>query len=44
MTNCAKCGRALKDPKSIEHGYGPECWSKVTAGIKKQRADGTGNW
>lgn len=39
MTNCAKCGRALKDPRSIEHGYGPECWSKIKAGIKKHRSD-----
>ena len=41
MTNCAKCGRPLKNPKSMEHGYGPECWSKVTAGIKKERTDST---
>lgn len=43
MTNCAKCGRPLKNPKSMEHGYGPECWSKVTAGIKKERTDGSAN-
>lgn len=43
MTNCAKCGRPLKNPKSMEHGYGPECWSKVTEGIKKERTDGSAN-
>ncbi|MDQ0299666.1 hypothetical protein J2S78_002086 [Salibacterium salarium] len=25
---CAKCGRKLKDLKSIERGYGPKCWKK----------------
>ncbi|MDD5048185.1 MAG: DUF6011 domain-containing protein [Patescibacteria group bacterium] len=26
---CLKCNRPLSNPKSIRHGYGPECWSKV---------------
>ena len=26
---CLKCNRPLSDPKSIRHGYGPECWSKL---------------
>ena len=43
MTNCAKCGRPLKNPKSMEHGYGPECWGKVKAGIRKERTDATAN-
>lgn len=30
-TNCGKCGRPLKDPKSIERGFGPTCWAKVQA-------------
>ena len=43
MTNCAKCGRPLKNPKSMEHGYGPECWSKIAAGIRKERTDNSAN-
>lgn len=43
MTNCAKCGRPLKNPKSMEHGYGPECWGKVKAGIRKERTDTAAN-
>lgn len=30
-TNCGKCGRPLKDPKSIERGFGPTCWAKFQA-------------
>lgn len=26
---CAHCGRMLTDPKSIERGFGPECWDKA---------------
>ena len=26
---CAHCGRMLTDPKSMERGFGPECWQKV---------------
>jgi hypothetical protein len=26
---CARCGRELKDKKSIDRGYGPSCWKKV---------------
>ena len=26
---CAHCGRKLTDPKSMERGFGPECWQKV---------------
>lgn len=26
---CVKCGRKLKDRKSIERGYGPVCWVKA---------------
>lgn len=28
---CARCNRALKDPESIERGFGPICWAKVQA-------------
>ncbi|MDY7044405.1 DUF6011 domain-containing protein [Virgibacillus sp. M23] len=27
-TECATCGRKLKDKKSIERGYGPVCYEK----------------
>lgn len=30
-TNCGKCGRPLKDPKSIECGFGPTCWANFQA-------------
>lgn len=26
---CGNCGRKLKDPKSIERGFGPSCWMKL---------------
>jgi len=25
---CARCGRRLTDPVSIERGFGPECWRR----------------
>ena len=28
-TVCGKCQRPLKDPKSVERGYGPDCWREV---------------
>lgn len=31
-TTCGKCHRPLSDPKSIERGYGPECWASISAG------------
>ncbi len=27
---CLNCGKRLKDAKSIERGYGPVCWGKVS--------------
>ena len=26
---CARCGRALTDPDSIDRGFGPECWKSI---------------
>lgn len=26
---CKKCGRKLKDKKSIERGYGPICYGRI---------------
>ena len=28
-TACGKCRRKLKNPVSIERGYGPQCWETV---------------
>ncbi|MEN6414353.1 MAG: DUF6011 domain-containing protein [Veillonellales bacterium] len=33
---CKRCGRALKDSVSIEHGYGPVCYEKRYKGFKYQ--------
>lgn len=27
---CARCGKRLTDPQSIERGFGPHCWSSLT--------------
>ena len=35
-TVCGKCQRTLKNPKSMERGYGPLCWGKVS---KDRKAD-----
>ncbi|WP_048180582.1 DUF6011 domain-containing protein [Methanosarcina siciliae] len=29
MNTCKRCNRALKDPTSIERGYGPVCYKKI---------------
>lgn len=26
---CAKCGRPLTTPESIDRGFGPECWARM---------------
>ena len=26
---CGRCNRSLTVPESIEHGFGPECWSRL---------------
>jgi len=38
-TVCGKCQRPLKDPKSIERGYGPDCWREVKAKMAKEEED-----
>ena len=35
-TVCGRCQRTLKNPKSMERGYGPLCWGKVS---KDRKAD-----
>lgn len=39
---CSLCSRKLKDPKSIERGYGPVCWNKVSGIIKVRRSKTSG--
>jgi len=34
---CGKCGRKLKDTKSIEQGYGPVCWGKISGITKTEK-------
>lgn len=31
MTTCIRCNRELKDPESVERGYGPTCWARIQA-------------
>lgn len=28
-THCRRCGRGLRNPRSVKHGMGPVCWSKT---------------
>lgn len=28
---CKRCHREIKNPKSVQNGYGPVCWSKMLA-------------
>ncbi|WP_157049670.1 DUF6011 domain-containing protein [Thalassobacillus sp. C254] len=37
---CGRCGRALKDKKSFERGYGPKCWKKAQADEKETEQEG----
>ncbi|OPZ65857.1 MAG: hypothetical protein BWY85_00216 [Firmicutes bacterium ADurb.Bin506] len=34
-TTCGKCHRPLSDPKSIERGYGPDCWASIQGESRK---------
>lgn len=36
---CIKCGKKLKDAKSIERGYGPVCWREATGVSRKAAPD-----
>lgn len=38
---CAICGRKLKDPKSIELGYGPICYKNKSGSAAKIRKKGS---
>lgn len=37
ITICRRCGRRLKDPKSIELGFGITCYKKHLAEIPQKR-------
>lgn len=39
MTTCTRCKRALKDPVSIQRGYGPICWNKHLAEQEKESCE-----
>lgn len=38
MPKCGKCHRGLKDPASVQRGYGPICWGKVQADRAREEA------
>lgn len=38
MVRCARCGRLLEDPKSIDRGYGPYCWALLKNEIQHEQA------
>lgn len=31
LTHCAACGQPLSDSLSVQRGYGPECWRRLTS-------------
>lgn len=39
--NCLRCGRALKNKKSIDRGFGPGCAKKMKLEDIKDNADHT---
>lgn len=39
---CMKCGRQLKDAKSIERGYGPVCWGRAHGTTKIKASPSAG--
>lgn len=39
---CSICGRKLRNPKSIELGYGPVCYGKVSGSKKAAKKAKTG--
>lgn len=36
MNRCGKCGRTLKDPESIQRGFGPVCYRKVMPPVPRK--------
>lgn len=37
-TICGKCHRPLTDPKSVERGFGPDCWERIKAEEAREEA------
>lgn len=40
---CRKCGRKLRDVKSIERGYGPVCWGRESGASGKNKGNQEAN-
>lgn len=40
---CRKCGRKLRDVKSIERGYGPICWGRESGVLGKNKGNQEAN-
>jgi hypothetical protein len=36
---CGKCNRPIKDPRSIERGFGPTCWGRIQAEHSRATGD-----
>lgn len=37
VTTCGKCRRPLSDPKSVERGYGPDCWASIQSEAQEHK-------
>ena len=44
MVSCKRCGKRLTNPKSLERGYGPICWGKISAGDFGKKLKPRHNW
>lgn len=42
MTTCTRCNRPLKDPASVQRGYGPICWAAVQADREREKYEDNG--
>lgn len=38
QTYCLACGQPLSDPASVERGYGPDCWERMTGDVRRVMA------
>lgn len=36
---CLLCARRITDPRSIAHGYGPVCWTRMATAQRHERAE-----
>lgn len=39
VTFCRRCGRRLRDQRSITCGYGPTCWERVHSSNNQEEGD-----